>query len=192
MDVAGPRPPSASSRSLARNITGFEIAHGFFFERTWVSFMPRVKWPETRRTKATRSRCLGPMVGLHLEDEARDLAFLPGATCRGSAGCTCGCGPVFGDAVHQLLHAERELIAEPNQIGCERALEKGRVVEGRQQVRAPSSISSAEFLSPRKGPAGDVLGQFRGRRGPRFLIDSATRKLRSARSISSSRSWIRS
>jgi hypothetical protein len=31
---------SASSRSEARNSTGFEIAIGFF-ERTWVSFMPR-------------------------------------------------------------------------------------------------------------------------------------------------------
>jgi len=51
---------SASSRSEARNSTGFETAIGFLV-RTWVNFMPRLKWPEAMRTKATRSRCLGSM-----------------------------------------------------------------------------------------------------------------------------------
>ena len=82
---------SASSRSEARNSTGAVIAMGLP-ARTWVSFMPRRKWPEARRTKATRSRCLGSMLAWTLKTKPATFAS-SGAIWRGSADWGCGSGP---------------------------------------------------------------------------------------------------
>mmetsp|Transcript_184 Transcript_184/g.579 ORF Transcript_184/g.579 Transcript_184/m.579 type:complete len:226 (+) Transcript_184:462-1139(+) len=82
---------SASSRSDARNITGLEMAIGFLV-RTWVSFMPRLKWPDAMRTKATRSRCLGSIFACTLKTNPETLVS-SGKIWRGCAFCTCGSGP---------------------------------------------------------------------------------------------------
>ena len=82
---------SASSRSAARNSTGLVTAI-CFFDRTCVSFMPRSKCPEARRTNATRSRCLGSMLACTLKTKPETLVS-SGAMARGVADCTCGCGP---------------------------------------------------------------------------------------------------
>ena len=82
---------SASSRSWARKSTGFATAIGLPV-RTWWSFMPRSKWPEQSRTKATRSRCLGSMLAWTLKTKPV-TAGSQAPTARGSAGWVSGGGP---------------------------------------------------------------------------------------------------
>jgi hypothetical protein len=82
---------SASSRSEARNSTGFEIAIGFL--RAHMGQLHAAL--EMARGQAHEGHAvavLGVHVGLHLEDEAGDLCLL-GAIWRGSADCGCGSGP---------------------------------------------------------------------------------------------------
>jgi hypothetical protein len=43
-------------------------------ERTWLSFMPRLKWPEQSRTKAMRSRCFGSMLAWILKTKPETLS----------------------------------------------------------------------------------------------------------------------
>ena len=63
---------SANSRSEARNSTGLVMVIGFLL-RTWVSFMPRLKWPDAIRTKATLSRCLGSILACTLNTNPATL-----------------------------------------------------------------------------------------------------------------------
>ena len=105
---------SANSRSDARNSTGFETLMGFLV-RTCVSFMPRLKWPDDSRIKATRSLCLGSILACTLNTKPETL-FSCGRIWRGSAFWICGTGPKF--AIPSMSSfTPKELIAEPNQMG---------------------------------------------------------------------------
>ena len=173
---------SASSRSAARNSTGFVIAIGLPV-RTWCSFMPRSKCPEARRTKATRSRCLGSMLAWTLKTKPVTGGLLRGRSARGSARC----GPAAAGRSAPMPSISsctpKELIAEPNQIGRQVARRGSPGGRRRAAARAPSRPPRAAWRAGRRGRARPCVGR-RGRRSGRV---SATR-LRSARSISSSRS----
>ena len=54
--------------------------------------MPRSKWPEQSRTKATRSRCLGSMLAWTLKTKPV-TAGSQAPTARGSAAWISGGGP---------------------------------------------------------------------------------------------------
>ena len=81
---------SAISRSRAKKKIGLETAIGLPC-RTMLSFMPRWKRPEHRRTNATRSRCLGSMLAWTLNTKPVTLSS-PGSTVRASLGCGRGEG----------------------------------------------------------------------------------------------------
>ena len=174
---------SASSRSDARNSTGFDTAIGFF-DRTCVIFIPRSKCPEARRTNATRSRCLGSMLACTLKTKPV-TSLSSGEICRSAAVCGCGWGPYSPMPVISSL-TPKLLMAEPNQIGV--------MCPSRNDLRSKAgsnsraiSTSSRSFANCSAGMCSASFGSSR----PEILTDPATR-LRSARSISSSRSCSRS
>ena len=138
--------------------------------------MPRSKWPEQRRTKATRSRCLGSMLAWTLKTKPV-TGRLPGAdAARLGRLRTCGRRAVGADAGHQLLHAEGvDRRAEPDRR--EVAVEHRLAVEGGQQFARHLHL----LAQLRQQVGGDVLGHARvvealhldalghaccGRRGP--------------------------
>ena len=54
--------------------------------RTWCSFMPRLKWPEQRRTNAMRSRCFGSMFAWILKTKPVTLSSVGATSRRPAAG----------------------------------------------------------------------------------------------------------
>ena len=117
--------------------------------------MPRSKWPEQSRTKATRSRCFGSMFAWTLKTKPV-TAGSQAPTARGSAGCVSGGGPKAPmPAISSCT--PKELIAEPNQIGERLPSSIAWGSNGGQQRARHLDL----LAQPREQVGGHVLGHAR-------------------------------
>ena len=174
---------SASDLSEARKSTGFDAVITFF-DRTCVSFIPRLKCPDARRTKATRSRCFGSILACTLNTNP-DTSFSKGFIDLGTADCICGDGPKL--AIPFINSCTPKLfIADPNQMGVRCPSNNDFGLRGGSSSFAIST-SSINFFFSSVGMCLSISGSL----SPLILILSPTRFL-STLSINSSRSWIRS
>ena len=140
--------------------------------------MPRLKWPEARRTKATRSRCLGSILACTLNTNPATLVS-SGAIWRGWAFWGCGSGPK--SAIPCISSCTpKELIAEPNQMGVMVPSSRACLSSFGSNSLA-ISISSKNTANKSAGTCCASAGSF----NPLILIVVEI-LLRSARSINSS------
>ena len=156
---------SAISRSRAKKKIGLETAIGLLC-RTMLSFMPRWKRPEHRRTNATRSRCLGSMLAWTLNTKPVTLSS-PGSTVRRVARLRPRRGGVVGQPVEQRPHAEiAQGTAEEHRrqvalaVALQREVGQGTLDQRQLLVRArpagPRGTRMARLL-PRAGTTSSEL-----------------------------------
>ena len=101
--------------------------------------MPRSKWPEHTRMKATRSRWFGSMLACTLKTKPATLSS-DGETVRCSAGCGRGDGACLPRPVDQLLHGEilqRRAEIDRRQMTFAIGLEIERRDSHRARARSP-------------------------------------------------------